>query len=434
MTRIGSSIDQGGLWDTRDLERRLCHALDIARQTVERLASTGYTDSDDPSNNLRPEKIIFETALLLYTASGVAHLTEVQKRIERLTELLVPYARSETILLGICIEPALAWDYALAHVLLKKLGYQDSTFDAALDQITRSRIHALRERTPYRMLEQEWIRELWQDSRTGNSQRSSPVALTSALGQSIDLLNGNREDVYAFTHAVMYVTDFNVRARRLPRPRRVVLAEAEAALAFCLDEQDYDLGGEVLLAWPLTGKSWSPAAAFGFRVLTSVEDKAGFLPAPSTRLERLNKLEGDERTNYLLATAYHTAYVMGLVCAASLQPGRTPPSKIPIRGRVPGSAKMILQFLEADGQSQHWWETLDQLNDRERDAIAGLLLNIALRRKVKQRDFGGLHKLLVTGYDLGLADTPAASQAAEMLERLAVFAQDGAQKLASQAG
>jgi hypothetical protein len=91
---------------------------------------------------------------------------------------------------------------------------------------------------------------------------------------------------------------------------------------FASTNKDYDLGGEVLLAWPLTGKTWSPAATFGLQVLTQVEDKAGFLPSPGTRLDRLNTLQGDERTDYLLATAYHTAYVMGLLSAAALTNGK----------------------------------------------------------------------------------------------------------------
>jgi hypothetical protein len=238
----------------------------------------------------------------------------------------------------------------------------------------------------------------------------------------MDLIGGSREDVYAFTHALMYVSDFNVYPRLLPRPRAVILAEAEAALARCLDEQDYDLGGEVLLAWPLTGKSWSAAAAFGFRVLARVEDEAGFLPAPSTRLSRLNKIQGDERANYLLATAYHTAYVMGLLCATALQPRRAPPSKIPRSGAAHGSAKMILQFIDADGRSAHWRDEFSQLTEPNRDAIAGLLLNIALRRKISRREFGAVQELLKLGYSLGLADAPGSSQAAEMLERFAVFA------------
>jgi hypothetical protein len=33
-----------------------------------------------------------------------------------------------------------------------------------------------------------------------------------------------------------------------------------------------DLSGEILLSWPLTGRSWSAAAAFAFHVLADVED------------------------------------------------------------------------------------------------------------------------------------------------------------------
>lgn len=420
MTAITS---QGRTWDPNDLKRRLCHALDIAGQTVERLALSGYADPEDSNNNLRPEKVISETALLLYATSVVSHLEEVNSRAKHLAELLAPHARSERMFLGICLEPSLAWDYALAHVVLQKLGHCDPVFDAALARAAQSQVHAGHERTPYRVLEQEWIKEIWNGSQACKNKRRMWLARSSALGQSIDLLNGSREDIYAFTHAVMYEKDFNVSPRPLPQPGDVVRAHAEAALAFCLDEQDYDLGGEVLLTWPLTGTTWSPAATFGFRVLAQVEDKAGFLPSPGTRLERLNKLQGDDRTNYLLATAYHTAYVMGLLCASALQPGRIPPAKISTQRSITGSAKTILQFLEADEQRPHWWETLEQLSERERDAIAGLLLNIALRRRVKQRDFGGLHELLATGYQLGLADSPASSQTAEMLDRLSIFAE-----------
>jgi len=233
----------------------------------------------------------------------------------------------------------------------------------------------------------------------------------------MDPLNGSRDDIYGFTHALMYVTDFNIRPRPLPRERAAILAEAEVALARRPDEQDYDLAGEVLLAWPLSGRSWSAAASFGFRLLARVEDEAGFLPAPSTRLERLNSLQGSERSAYLLATAYHTVYVTGLLSAVALQPGRTPPAGIP--GNVKsGSARHILQFLKPDDRSAHWRDEFDRLTGGERDALAGLLLKIALRRRTLQRGFGAIHQLLEMAYAVGLADTPAASQAAELLERL----------------
>jgi hypothetical protein len=254
----------------------------------------------------------------------------------------------------------------------------------------------------------------------------------SVMSYPIDLLRGTRSDIYAFTHALMYWSGFNVSPRRLPRPRRTILEEAEVALAWCLDEQDYDLGGEVLLAWPLTGRSWSAAATFGFSVLAHVEDESGILPAPSTRSDRMSELGGDCRSNYFLATAYHTAYVMGLLCAVALQSERTPPAKIPTQGEGNDRAKKILQILDADEQFPHWRDKLDSLSHAEREELAGFLLSIALCRKIRRGEFAEAHDLLRLGYDLGLADTPAGSQTAELLGRLATFAKiTGGRGLAS---
>ena len=416
---FGSEMTARRHWDPQDLARRLCHALDIARQAVERLAANGYTDSVEPGNTVRPEKVISETALLLLAVSAVAEHSNVRARIENLAHLLIPHARSERMLLGVCLEPALAFDFAQAHICLRRMGYPDSAFDKALRLSLSSQARLGHERVPHRMLEQEWLAAAWEHPRSSRLRGVPRTVLNSVLNHPMDLFNGSRDDVYAFTHALMYVTDFNLHPGRLPRDRAAILAEAEVALARCLDEQDYDLAAEVLLAWPLTGDSWSAAAAFGFRVLAYVEDDAGFLPAPSTRLQRLNSLQGSERSAYLLATAYHTVYVMGLLCAAALQPGRTPPSEISDRAAASGSAGAILQFLEPDRQGAHWREEFNRLTDPERDAAAGFLLNVALRRKTVQRDFGALRKLLEVAYVLGLADTPAASQAAELLERVA---------------
>ena len=411
-------------WNKEDLARRLCHALDIGRQAVEELADNGYTDPEEPGNNIRPEKLISETAFLLLAAFTAADASGVRKRIEDLAQLLIPHARSERMLLGMCLHPAMALDYAQAHVCLVRLGYPDTNFDLLLRQSIGSQARCGRERVPHRMLEQEWLTAVWENPTPGSGPHTLPSALNSVLNHSMDLLNCSREDIYALTHALMYVRDFNVSPRRLPRRRAEIMAEAEALLARCLDEQDYDTGGEVLLAWPLTGRSWSAASAFGFRVLTQVEDQAGFLPASSTRLARVEKLEGEHRKHYLLATAYHTIYVMGLLCATALQAGRTPPEQIPTTNRaVPGGARMILRFLDTDQRSVHWRDELEKLTEPERNAIARLLLNIAFRRKITSGQFGALRELLEAAHALGLSGMPAASQTAEMLERLATFAE-----------
>lgn len=406
------------LWNQQDLERRLCHALDIATKTVESLGEGGYSDPQDAQNQIRPEKVISETALLLLSASAVSSLPPVGKRFERAIRALRPHARSERILLGLCLEPALALDFATAHVCLSQMGYGDARFDRLLRQALLCQSRYGRERVPHRVLEQEWLRGMWTGRPEG--KRRWAAARESVLGRPMDLLTGSRDDGYAFTHALMYVTRLGRSSAKLPRSRKTILLEADALLARCLDEQDYDLAGEVLLAWPHTRAAWSATAAFAFHVLAHVEDRVGFLPNPSTRLDRLKELTGRARTDYLLATSYHTIYVMGLLAAAILGAGAMPPVRLPTNGGARGSADRLLRFLSDVEPRPHWRERFDSLSsEEERDSLAGLLLAVALRRKGRQRDFDGMYRLLREGFDLGLADSPMASHAAEMLARIA---------------
>src|ERR1051326_961136 len=83
-------------WDRTDLLRRLCGALDIAERVVVCLADDGYADEVDPSLNLRPEKVISETAVLLLAASTVNE-QQVLQRIDNLARLLIPHARGPRI-------------------------------------------------------------------------------------------------------------------------------------------------------------------------------------------------------------------------------------------------------------------------------------------------------------------------------------------------
>jgi hypothetical protein len=325
------------------------------------------------------------------------------------------------MLLQVCLHPSLSFDFAQAHICLGRLGYRDERFDTLIRQSRHSQATHGRERVPHRVLEQEWIAKSWNDLQVNSQSEPPRTRFKSVLDQPVDLLGGSREDAYAFTHAVMYRRDFNIHALALPRQRSELLAEAEVMLARSLDDQDYDLAGELLLAWPLTGKEWSAPAAFGFRVLTRVEEEAGFLPAACTRLNRFEKLNEKDRSKYLLATAYHTIYVMGLLCAVSLQAGRTPPAGASMTTSRQGSANQILQILDSDGQKPHWREEIKSLREQERDAISSLLLDIAILRAVNRRQFNKIRELLEIARRYGLSDSPCSSQAAEALQRLAVF-------------
>jgi len=382
---------------------------------LEFFAVDGYVDVEVPENSFRPEKPIAETAMLIYAASAAKRFPSVAVRIEEIARLLVPHARSERALLNIALHPSLCMDFAVSHVLLTKLGYCDKRFDDFLRSCLDSQVRHGHERPPFASIEQRWLMSLWTCTGPGPDWR--PDLLNSVLNQPYDILGGLRQDAYAFTHLIMYCTDFGFRVPHFPRPRSVILGEARSLLAKCLDDEDYDLAAEVLLAWPLSGARWCASATFGFHVLARVEDQVGVLPAGTTKADRLNKLEGKDRTEYALGTAYHTALVMGLICAASLRRGRLPSVRITGPQIEKSFVDRLLQFLDRD--QGHWQPELSELTQPERNALAPLLLDIAIAQKCRKHDYEAVSELLRLASQHGMANSTLCAQAAQLLERLA---------------
>jgi hypothetical protein len=386
------------------------------------LGADGYNDADAPNNRILPEKIIGETGLLLLVASMLGANNEIAGQLEDVVAVLLPYARAKKTFLDICLQPPLAMEYAMAHIFLTRLGYPDARFDKLLVKTLDASARSGRERPPHREMEQVWMRNIWTGESTYNKREFVRMMNDSVLNKPVDLFYGTTADMYAFTHALMYATNFNQSPLKLPRSRASILSEAEAMLARCLDDEDYDLGGEVLLSWPLTGNSWSSAATFAFRVLARAEDHAGMLPAPGVSKGKIKKLEGVIREKYIYATGYHTAYVMGLLCAVSLQPGKSPPKNIHSKHSVRGSAQRFLGYLDRDPQKKQWRNEFDKLKPAEKDALAGFLLNVAFISSVRQKQYSIVYELLGIAYEMGMADTALASQAAELLDRLSLLA------------
>ena len=407
-------------WDEADLIARLCRALEIARRSLTLLAADGYTTDDDGAQALRGEKVVAEAGLLLLASAAIARRsTEVQKHIHEVVGVLEPYARGERVRARICMEPPLALDHAAAHLCLSRLGFPDPGLDRLLRESLQSQSAGSKERHPHRQLEQEWLVRVWNvlPSPRGEDRYLSK---RSAAGQSMDLLGSTKDDIYAFTHALMYMTDLGARPARLSRSSRAISADADAALAACLDEPDYDIAGEVLLTWPLLRRRWSTSAALGFGVLASLEDDVGFLPSSGISLDRLDELEGVERSRYAVAGAYHTAFVMGLLSAVTLRPGCQPPTRPP-PARTHGATQKLLALVD-DAGSKRWREHLGELPPADQESAAELVLNICLRRAALRRDLGRLVAALGVAEQHGLLGLPACHQGAEFLRRAASFA------------
>lgn len=399
-----------------DLEHRLSKVLDVAKTTVQVLLSehsTPLPEAEEP----QPGKILSETALLLLFASRIdeAH-ARIHKQVRALAEQLIPHARSEEVLAAITLAPDLARECAAAHLCLSHLGYPDADFDSLLARSLEAARR--RERVPYRQLELEWLGGLWDTSGRVGSTRSDPsLAASTTAGLGIDPINPGRDDVYAFTHSLIYITDFG-RQDRLPRARGKLIADAESALARCLDEDDFDLSGEVLLTWPLLCVRWSAASSFAFRVLTRVEDEVGFLPSLSLSEERYRELVGAARQRYTIAAAYHTVYVMGLLCAAMLQSRWAVPAPRAVR-RVTNIADELDAHLVAKDRESQWERDYFSLPTRQRDALAPFLADVVLQRAIFACDFERVRAVLTLCVERDIKPSMAMTQAADLLRRFA---------------
>jgi hypothetical protein len=404
-------------WDRRDLLDRLGRALAIANRTLSLLGSDGYHCDDGV--HIASEKIVAETALLLVmaapAASGDARTAAVHRQV---ATRLAPLARGQSVRAGICLAPPLAREHAFAHACLSHLGYLDADLDSLLVQSLAATTASSVERLPHRQLEQDWLGRLWRPVGGSLLEDPSDVARRSALGAPLDVLAGSRGDLYGFTHSLLFATDLGARRITVRRPDDELCAEAEGVLGWCLDEQDYDLAAEILLTWPLLRHEWSPAATFGFTVLTAVEDAAGFLPSPTIDSRRYHALAAAERPRYAVAAAYHTAYAMGLLCGAILKQQWCPPRGVPAAdGSSRGAAAALLEILDTPGRESHWRHHLAGLDLPQRDALGTLLLAIGLRRTAVEPNLPKMQSMLQVGQHFGLNETPAALQALELLGR-----------------
>jgi hypothetical protein len=400
------------------LLNRVSLALRIARRTVRFLGADGFNGADSPDGNFAAEKPLAETAILLYVVSRERADPRVQEEFDDLLQELIPYARSKRMGWDVLRYPSVAIQLATPHILLGILGRPDFQFSELLSKTEDACARRGHEVVAYRELEIIWLRSLWRNEAPGCELEKT--GRRTALGNPIDLLNGTRDDAYALTHAFMYYTDFGNWQRPLPRPAPELLGEAAAVLVRALVIEDYDLAAEALMAWPLTSSTLSPTAAFGFRVLASLEDKVGYLPFGRFASRRLLELAGEEKTKYALASSYHTAYLMGMLCALCLKAGTASPFEIV----GPPLSMTLIERLEASISKggAHWERVFQSLRPNEQASLGPFLLDVALIQSSRKGNFAHIAGLLEVAVQNGLGDTALCAQSAELLSRVAAFA------------
>lgn len=391
------------------------NALDFAQRSIPYLATPSVHGTESPS--FKREKFIAETALFLYAAEkSVERYPQLSVAVANLSLALLPHSRSELLLTSMRLRPMVAPEMAVAHVCLTRLGYPDSQFQKELERILAASVVGMFERVPWKDIEADWLAEIG-GPRLSNNVRSAVRRCTLATG--LDALSARRQEIYAFTHSLIYLTDFGRRLPRLPRPASAIIGDADAALVRCLDEDDFDLAAEILLTWPYLRVKWTPTAIFGMGVLARLENQVGVLPSLSLRQEELSCLHEGKRAHYVADEAYHTAYVMGLLSAALLDSSRTPPATLPTRPNR-GASQCFHSLLLKREPIPQWQTDFSSLPNSQQESLIPLLATVGLRRALIQYDFRQFHRILEASIEHGLTLIPSVRQGAELLSRLVV--------------
>ncbi|CAL9649903.1 hypothetical protein SUDANB105_06593 [Streptomyces sp. enrichment culture] len=141
----------------------------------------------------------------------------------------------------------------------------------------------------------------------------------SLPGLGADPLTLDEGEVYAFTHALFYATDFGARPLPpdvpLPRDTVHVLLAAQLALGHL------DLVAELLVCAELAGDPDDRLRSAGWATLARSQRPDGAVPGPVHRPALLTgptPLTGEKATAYLFGTCYHTTLATGLAAAVHL--------------------------------------------------------------------------------------------------------------------
>lgn len=379
------------------MEARLCRALDLAVAVVTEFGGIGYTDAEVPALSFGPEKVVAEAAMLAYAASESSDSDSVRAQIDSLARLLIPYVRSRRALADIALHPSRAFKYAVPHVLLGKLGFVDQEADQCFRSGCVRAVRVWNDLPPSALLERRWVTRLW-----GWDLSANQVG-TSHFEYPLDVLSDSREDAYAFTHQLFYLTDFGRRQDvTLGRPVTDLLADVEALLLRAIDTEDYDVAGELLMSWPELRAAWSPAATFAFRVLARVEDEVGVLPCGNVDPARLSRLEGPERTRYARATSYHTAFVMGFLCAVILRAGALPSTGL-MNASYPDGAWQPF-WRDIDHSQGHWQESFGSASRSDQNALTSVVGRLAIAQQLRRHDYAALSSMLAAATHIGISD------------------------------
>jgi hypothetical protein len=393
--------------DPRRLElarNYLRSVLGMARLVLDEVLAVRFEQEDPDEYRELVGKAGGELAMLLRMAQRVLPDNEDREELRTLAGDLAPLIRAPQVYRFLFLRPSRAPMHTLAHLCLADMGLPDEKLDRLARLALSSSVSAANERVPYRILDAAWTRHL----AFGDAELDHPAISLSPLGAGVDLLQATTNDAYAFTHALPYATDFG----RISLPeyvdRQNLLGIAEALAVKALDEDDFDLLSEVLMAPPILRLGWTPTLSFAWNVMERVWDEYGFVPGPGVPPAPENETR-TKQVRRVLGTLYHTTFAAGLCCATMIACESVPAA---MQHGVAGD-------LEAPpGKGTAWKINWNQSSRETQESLNFLSLAFTLRRAVETVDLKGVREVLYKAAESDLLEHPLFMQALEMLERI----------------
>jgi hypothetical protein len=306
---------------------------------LSRLEQYAQTWDDQERQFIRmSDKVAVESALFVLIASRVRHrVPGLAQRLDDLAALLAPLVRGRRTRDLMLRVPSSAVTLGAGHVFLQQAGYPDSLTEDLFQRALRAGAATMAERTPYRMMDVRWMLGL---REAGSPPSLDDVAPLSILGGAAHPLVMASSDFYAFTHAVMYATDFG--AAPLPAcidPERL-RAGIDAGAACHILSEDFDLLVEMLICAASCRWAWSAHARLAWHVVLDMHERLGFLPTPGFDHTAFSALTGDAAAAHAFRGFYHTNLVFGILCAIILSQYPQAPVPPTLAPRHPDASRL----------------------------------------------------------------------------------------------
>lgn len=302
-----------------ELLERLNGSLAFASRTVESANPAHPRWKVDLGQVSGYEKMMMEVGLFAHLVARTGYCNEAVWEVAR---MIRAHYDSRSAVSCILRHPRLASSLGLLLLMLERFGLATQQECAVVHGALASPYLECSEHVPFRLLDRHWVLGL-----AGRAAEPLADALRlSAACRTTHPIYMTREDGYAVTHAIMYVTDFGANAVPLELRGQRTWDTIDAAVAWCTAAGDYDLLTELLLAQLLLRHRLSAYGAIAWRQSRDAWDALGFLPSPSLSVASFQALHDEaEQRQYAFHNMYHTVLVGGLLCSAILDMQVTAP-------------------------------------------------------------------------------------------------------------